>query len=36
MPDLTVHAPFEPTGDQPTAIASLVDGLQQGFTHQVL
>ena len=25
MPDLKVHAPYEPTGDQPTAIASLVD-----------
>jgi excinuclease ABC subunit B len=36
MPDLTVHAPFEPTGDQPTAIATLVDGLKQGFKHQVL
>jgi excinuclease ABC subunit B len=36
MPDLTVHAPFEPTGDQPTAIGELVGGLQEGFKHQVL
>src|SRR5918996_3929739 len=36
MPDLKVHAPFEPTGDQPDAIAALVDGLQRGFRHQVL
>jgi excinuclease ABC subunit B len=36
MPDLKVHAPFEPTGDQPEAIAALVDGLQRGFKHQVL
>src|ERR671918_2118099 len=36
MPDLTVHAPFEPTGDQPTAIAQLVDGVQRGLRHQVL
>src|ERR687891_114874 len=36
MPDLKVHAPFEPTGDQPEAIAALVDGLQRGFRHQVL
>ena len=36
MPDLKVHAPFEATGDQPTAIAALVDGLQAGLRHQVL
>ena len=36
MPDLKVHSPFEPTGDQPTAIASLVDGVNAGLKHQVL
>ena len=36
MPDLRVHAPYEPTGDQPTAIASLVDGIGRGLKHQVL
>ena len=36
MPDFTLHAPFEPTGDQPLAIAGLVDGLQAGMRHQVL
>ena len=30
MPDFKVHAPFEPTGDQPTAIAGLVDGVAIG------
>jgi excinuclease ABC subunit B len=36
MPDLTVHAPYEPTGDQPTAIAELASGLVDGLRHQVL
>jgi len=36
MPDLTVHAPYEPTGDQPTAIAELASGLTDGLRHQVL
>src|ERR671910_228465 len=36
MPDLKVHAPYEPTGDQPTAIVSLVDGIERGQKHQVL
>ena len=36
MPELKVQAPYEPTGDQPTAIASLVDGVHEGFKHQVL
>jgi excinuclease ABC subunit B len=36
MPDLKVHAPFEPTGDQPQAIAGLVHGLEEGMRHQVL
>src|SRR6266850_8301471 len=29
-------SPFEPTGDQPRAIAELLDGLRSGTEHQVL
>src|ERR687894_2627426 len=36
MPDLKVNAPYEPTGDQPTAIAELANGIARGFKHQVL
>ena len=36
MPPLRVHAPFAPTGDQPTAIEQLSDGLARGLHHQVL
>src|ERR671922_2407869 len=36
MPDLKVHAPYEPTGDQPTAIAELSEGVEGGLKHQVL
>jgi excinuclease ABC subunit B len=36
MPDLKVSAPYEPTGDQPQAIATLVDGVSSGLKHQVL
>jgi excinuclease ABC subunit B len=36
MPDLKVHAPFGPTGDQPAAIAALSAGLDEGLKHQVL
>jgi excinuclease ABC subunit B len=32
----SLHAPFKPTGDQPTAIASLVKSLQSGNTFQTL
>ncbi len=31
-----IHAPFEPAGDQPEAIASLVKGIQQGVPCQTL
>src|SRR6478736_5927578 len=31
-----VDAPFKPAGDQPEAIAQLVDGVQKGLTQQVL
>jgi excinuclease ABC subunit B len=36
MPEFTLHAPFEPTGDQPQAITGLVEGLAEGMRHQVL
>jgi excinuclease ABC subunit B len=31
-----LHAPYEPTGDQPKAIAELIDGIKKGYQHQVL
>src|SRR5687767_574447 len=31
-----LNAPFQPMGDQPEAIRSLVDGVQSGKQHQVL
>ena len=31
-----IHSKFEPAGDQPQAIESLVNGLKQGKKHQVL
>ena len=31
-----IHSDFSPCGDQPKAIDSLVDGLQNGLRHQVL
>jgi excinuclease ABC subunit B len=36
MPEFKVEAPFEPTGDQPTAIQQLVEGLQHGYRKQTL
>jgi excinuclease ABC subunit B len=36
MPLFEVHAPYQPTGDQPQAIDKLVIGLQQGLKHQTL
>lgn len=31
-----IHAAFQPAGDQPSAIASLVNGVNQGQTQQIL
>ncbi len=31
-----LHAPYQPTGDQPEAIRQLIDGVQSGYRHQVL
>jgi superfamily II DNA or RNA helicase len=36
MPDFQLVSEFQPTGDQPTAIAGLVDGLSKGHRHQTL
>jgi len=31
-----LHQPFEPAGDQPTAIAQLVEGVEDGLSFQTL
>lgn len=31
-----VHSPFKPSGDQPSAIAKLTEGLNDGLAHQTL
>ncbi len=36
MPDFQVVAPFQPTGDQPTAIEELVESVQHGNHYQTL
>ena len=36
MPPFELHAPYQPTGDQPKAIMELVDGINGGAPHQVL
>src|ERR1051326_7958826 len=36
MPEFKVEAPFQPTGDQPEAIAQLVEGIRTGNKHQTL
>jgi excinuclease ABC subunit B len=36
MPDFNIQAPFEPKGDQPKAIKSLVKGIQTGQAYQTL
>ncbi|NPV76809.1 MAG: excinuclease ABC subunit UvrB [Anaerolineae bacterium] len=34
--EFKLHAPYQPTGDQPEAIEQLVEGIQKGKRHQVL
>lgn len=34
--DFILHSAYQPAGDQPTAIAQLVDGLEAGLAHQTL
>ncbi len=36
MPQFQLTSPLQPTGDQPTAIAQLIDGLEQGDRFQTL
>jgi excinuclease ABC subunit B len=36
MPPLKVVSEYQPTGDQPQAIAKLTDGIRAGMRHQVL
>ena len=36
MGDFRLVSPFPPRGDQPEAIAALVEGLRRGYRHQVL
>lgn len=36
MGEFKIHSKFKPTGDQPKAIDSLVDGLERGEKHQTL
>jgi excinuclease ABC subunit B len=34
--EFKLHAPYQPTGDQPDAIRQLVDGIDKGYRDQVL
>jgi excinuclease ABC subunit B len=34
--DFKLHAPYQPTGDQPEAIRQLVEGIEKGYRDQVL
>jgi excinuclease ABC subunit B len=34
--EFKLNAPYKPTGDQPEAIHQLVDGIENGYQHQVL
>ena len=36
MPAFELVSPFQPAGDQPQAIETLVEGLRQGRSHQTL
>jgi len=36
MTDFLVESPFQPAGDQPTAIAALTQGVQDGLRYQTL
>jgi excinuclease ABC subunit B len=36
MPDFTLVTDLQPTGDQPQAIARLIEGLERGHKHQTL
>ncbi|HAG93700.1 MAG TPA: excinuclease ABC subunit B, partial [Gammaproteobacteria bacterium] len=36
MRKFKVHSKYQPAGDQPTAITQLVEGLEDGYSHQTL
>jgi excinuclease ABC subunit B len=36
VPPFTIHADHRPTGDQPTAIDALVEGIEAGEPHLTL
>jgi len=36
MPEFRLHSKFQPTGDQPAAIAQLTRGLKMGIREQTL
>ena len=36
MPEFKLVSDFKPTGDQPQAIAQLVEGINKGYKHQTL
>lgn len=36
MSAFKIHSEYQPTGDQPQAIAALTEGVEKGFKHQVL
>lgn len=36
MPEFKLVADYQPTGDQPEAIAALIEGLQKSYKHQTL
>jgi excinuclease ABC subunit B len=36
MKEFKLYAPYQPTGDQPEAIRQLVEGIDNGYQHQVL
>ncbi len=36
MPEFRVESPFRPSGDQPAAVAALVEGVQRGDRYQTL
>lgn len=36
MEELKIHSEFKPTGDQPQAIDSLVNGINKGLKEQTL
>ena len=36
MPEFKIHSPYQMAGDQPEAVAKLVEGINNGLTEQTL